>query len=532
MTNQLSDSEIFKAVKKYGSARKAAKALNIPKSTFQDWIKRARADKITERKIVKPVVLKSPKKKGTVKRYILTSCQDGTQIHPFFDTLKVYAKYIDADLLVSGYTYNKSLFEDHDKHKVAFAQAVLPYLTNDRVLIGDNVVFCGEMNILPTAADPLLGLKTYTESKWGIIPHAKVRLESVPMMKGEPAKIVMTTGTVSKPNYVPKRAGLIAEFHHSYGAVLVEVCADGEFFCRHLLGEDTGNFYDLDRYVTSDGVITGNRVAGITFGDIHYEKLAPLAALSSLGFSVKDKKNVDYKNNLYDTLKPYHAFFHDTIDFRARNHHNISDPHFRFEQYINGTESVEHDMRDAANFLYHVQRDWSNSVIIESNHDTALLRWLKNGDYKSDPVNAIFFLENQLAKYKSIRDGNSTFNVFWEAIKRYHPNNGNGLTFVPEDTSYKICGNIECGMHGHLGASGARPSPRSFSRMGTKANTAHTHSASIFDGIWTAGVMGSLDMGYNKGLSSWSPTHIVTYLNGKRAMLTMSKSGKFYANLH
>jgi hypothetical protein len=348
------------------------------------------------------------------------------------------------------------------------------------------------------------------------------------MMKGDPAKIVMTTGTISKPNYVQKRAGLIAEFHHTYGAVLVEVCANGEFFCRHLMGEDdTGNFYDLTRYVTAEGVVEGNRVAAIGWGDIHYEKLDETAAIAALGYSPLMKSNV-VSDSLLDILKPYHQFFHDTIDFRSRNHHSINDPHFRFEMWVNNTESVEHDLTNAALFLSKTKRDWCTSVIIESNHDTALSKWLKTGDYRQDPVNAILFLETQLGKYKAIRDGDAKYNIFWEAIKRYSPDNAQGLVFVPEDSSYQVCG-IEMGMHGHLGANGARPSPRSFSRMGTKANTAHAHSASIFDGIWTQGVMGKLDMGYNKGLSSWSPTHTITHLNAKRQMLTMSPSGRFYA---
>lgn len=34
-----------------------------------------------------------------------------------------------------------------------------------------------------------------------------------------------------------------------------------------------------------------------------------------------------------------------------------------------------------------------------------------------------------------------------------------------------------------------------FSQLGARANTAHTHSAGICDGIYTAGVSGALDMG-------------------------------------
>jgi len=527
---QLTDKQILESIKKYGSARKAAKALNIPKSTFSDWAKRAKSIVLTERKVVKPVIIKAPKKKGVVKRYILTSCQDSTKIHPFFETLKVYADYLEAELMVSGYTYNKSLFEDHSKHKVTFPLEVGPYLTNDRVILGNNVVFCGEMNILPTASDPLLGLKTYTESKWGIIPHAKVRIESVPMMKGDPAKVVMTTGTISKPNYVPKRAGLIAEFHHSYGAVLVEICANGEFFCRHLLGEDdTGNFYDLDRHVTSSGVTTGHRIAALTHGDIHYEKLNKISALASFGFDLETKKTIT-NDSLLDHLRPYEQFFHDTIDFKNRNHHNINDPHFRFEMFVNGTESISDTMKDAANFLYQTRRDWCKSIVVESNHDTALLKWLKYGDYKTDPVNAIFFLETQLGKYKAISEKNKHYNVFWESIKRYNIDLADSVVFVPEDKGYKIYNTeIEGGMHGHLGAHGARASSKAFSRMGTRANIAHSHHCAVYDGIWVAGVLGELDMGYNKGLSAWSPTSIGTYLNGKRVMLTMSPSGKFYA---
>jgi hypothetical protein len=97
----------------------------------------------------------------------------------------------------------------------------------------------------------------------------------------------------------------------------------------------------------------------------------------------------------------------------------------------------------------------------------------------------------------------------------------NGVLFLREDESFRLF-DIEFGIHGHLGANGARGSLNTFRKMGPKANVGHAHSAAILDGIYQAGVSGNLDMGYNRGLSSWSHSHIVTYANGKRAIITMS----------
>ena len=63
-----------------------------------------------------------------------------------------------------------------------------------------------------------------------------------------------------------------------------------------------------------------------------------------------------------------------------------------------------------------------------------------------------------------------------------------------------------------------------FARMGRKSNTGHSHSAGIYDGAYRAGVTGSLDQGYNVGPSSWSHSHIVTYPNGKRTIVTVKEN--------
>lgn len=524
MSEHTDPKEFMKLVKKLGSIRAAGRKLNIPKSTAQDLFKKYSETQLRETKVKNSIKYAKPSK-GEVKRYILTSAQNGTKVHEgFFRNLEAYAEHLDAEILISGYTYNKSLFEDHSKTENRYAECVEQYLTNDRYELGPNVVFCGEMNILPTAVNPLSGFETYTREKWGIFPHAKVQQQSIATMKDSPAKMILTTGTVTLPNYIQKKDGIKAEFHHVFGAALVEVCSDGAFFVRHLLGDKKdGSFFDLTTHVYEGQIFEGVNVLAVTWGDIHLEKLDLECAGASFGFGQNNSEN-----SLLDYLNPKFQFIHDLIDFKNRNHHNIKDSHFLFEQYVNGEEKISDTIKNAAGFLDFIWRDETETYVIESNHDLALLKWLKTADYRLDQANAIFFLEAQLAVYQAIDHGVENFSIFQYLVSDYM---NKEAVFLLEDDSFIIApehGGIECAMHGHLGANGAKGHAKQFSKMGPKANVAHTHSAGIFDGIYTAGVTGNLDMGYNKGLSSWSHTHIVTYENGKRTLLTMNK-GRFFA---
>lgn len=101
------------------------------------------------------------------------------------------------------------------------------------------------------------------------------------------------------------------------------------------------------------------------------------------------------------------------------------------------------------------------------------------------------------------------------------------LKFLRTDESFVVKG-IECGQHGHNGAGGSRGNIQQFRRQGVKFNIGHSHAAGIKDGVYQAGVSGKLDMGYNVGGSAWSHSHIITYQNGKRAIITL-KNGKWRA---
>lgn len=478
--------------------------------------------------------LEAPDKRrprATGKTFVFTCAQNNTKLHDkFWDTLMTYVKERNAELHVSRFVYNKKSMaamnakigseKQADEDDIWYDPRVVPYISDASIQISDDLVWCGDLNIIPTRVHPLSTLKTYTRGCSGIIPHVKMRMDSVPTMKDDDPVFLYTTGTVTQRNYIQRVAGQVAEFHHVFGAMVVELEDDGTWYARQINADKDGGFYDVDTYWRGDEVVDGHRVEAITHGDLHGAKI--------------DREVFDAvfkEGGIVDMMMPHEQFFHDTIDFMPRNHHNIKDPHFLWEMHTKADESVEAEFDLAAYLLAEAWRPWCKSVVIVSNHDVAISHWLKNTAAFSDPVNVRFWLEMNTYVIHKLQMGDRPKpfqNAMRLAINRvlkngtvraFHP------IYVDEDESYKI-GNtgIEAGVHGHLGPNGARGNPRNLLTVG-KANTAHTHSAGIIDGIYTAGVYGQLDMGYNKGLSSWSHSFIVTYKNGKRAIFTL-KNGK------
>lgn len=522
--DNMSDVELVEAVAAFGGVNKAARALGIPKSTFKDrYATISQTAYPTKINISEQTFPASPRRVTT---FILTSAQNNTAPHEWFlKNIEAYAKHLNATILVAGYTYSKTLFGDPDKAHAEFHPSVQKYLVNSRCDLGGKVLFCAEMNTLPTAVDPLSGFEAYTRSKWGVFPHPRISLKSIPTMWGTDTKQIMTTGSVTLPNYVNRKAGVKAEFHHVIGAVIVEIDEDGAFFCRHIIAEKDGAFQDLDTYVMAGSVLEDASVEAITWGDIHTDKLNKQVAFGAWGIDNKTFEPVviDYSEVMADVLAPKYQFFHDVLDFRRRNHHSIGDPYHRYKMYVNETDSVKDELMDVGRFLQATMQPNCTSYVVSSNHDRALVRWLKNSDYKTDPVNALLFLELQYRTYLAMTAEDHDFSPLKHFITTRFDIN---VEFLKNGDSVIICpnsgGGIECALHGDQGANGAKGNVNSFARMGPKANTADKHAAAIFEGIYQAGHSCDYDMGYNVGgLSSWSPSHIVTYPSGKRTIVTM-----------
>ena len=535
----------LEAVQTHGGIRPACKATGMCFGTMRNRYERAKqmeldlggAPVIDVEPVVRGRVHALPREQwdlppaGKVNRYIFTCAQNNTNLHePTWRNLQALAAHYGASIHISTFTYDLASYgassvkrgkaKQGDGGEPWWPSEVLAHVLDQPVVVAPGLVWCGEMNILPTAARPLSGFESYTGRKSGIFPHVKFAMESIASGKFEPTKFNYTTGTITQRNYIAKKAGLKAEFHHGYGGLLVEVDSDGDWFVRQLNADSDGTIYDLSVCARDGRVSLSHRVEAITWGDIHVGTVSPQVEAMLWG-----------AGGMMDALKPRHQFLHDVLDFRSRNHHDARDPHKLFQKYVDGADDVVDELRSVARFICETAyRDWCQTLVVDSNHNNALTRWLREADYRVDPKNAIFFLDANLQVYRSILNHTPLHLLEWSINQL--DNRASRVRFLRQDESFVIChdanGGIECGMHGHLGPNGSRGSAAAFAKMGRKSIIGHGHGAFIHDGCWQDGVTGSLDQGYNAGPSNWSCSHVVAHPNGKRQMITCW-SGKWRA---
>lgn len=474
---------------------------------------------------------------GHVSRYIITSVQNNTYLfEPGWKSLNQLADYYDAQILVGTYNYDVSSYGVHAVKgghvKKGTQKSPLWYAVPDGEICDEDIelapglVWVGkQMHIEATAVNPLSGLQSHFGRKSTIFPHTKLAMESVPTIPGHGTKFMYTTGTMTQRNYIEKKAGFKADFHHCYAGLLVEVDSDGNWFVRQLNADSEGTIYDLDLKATPKEVTHGHRVSAINWGDLHVAEMDPTCRNLAWG-----------SGGILDTLRPSYQFMHDSLDFKTRNGHHTKRtlPHDRLRSWAAGHRSVEEETGSVANLIREASRDFCTNVVVDSNHDRFFDEWLRIEDWRNDiGVNTLYFLDAQRFYVASIlKDPEAPVNLLRWAVSRHWKEPNHSTIFLDEDESFVICpdanGGIECGIHGDRGAGGSRGSPTQFKRLGRKVNLGHTHIAGIYDGAYYAGTWSKLKLDYNKGLSAWSHSFIITYENGKRTIVTVWK-GKWKA---
>lgn len=515
--------ELLNFKTKYKTLTHFAKVIGVPVRTLNDWYHKAVSS--TTPNITEP------------KTYVITCAQINTPVHKgFLENLKALVKDRNATLLIPSFTYNKNglgLEEagtgDARNKNIPdwYDTSIRKYLFNQRIELNEKVEVLGNLNILPTAQNPISGYQTFTGLKSAIIPHPKISFESVATASNKLTKFLVTSGAVTVPNYMQKNAGIKGEFHHQLGAVIVEVVNDKQFHLRHILAESDGSFYDLTERYHKGSLSVGHRVESIVWGDIHAVDLDREVYQASW---YNDEYLITEQPALIDLLKPKHQFFHDLLDFKYRNHHNRKSD---VATKVNYDKSVSDEIKQCVRFLMQSHRDYCTSVVVSSNHDRAYDRWITETPVQEEHNidNALFLLRSQVAYYSSVLNA-EPINLFkWACTNGgYTDKQGesilNQVKFLSPDESYRI-NEVECGMHGDKGINGAKGSLKSFAKIGTKCTIGHSHTAGIYEGVYQVGCSRTLNAGYNEGCSSWSHSHVIQYQNGKRAILTLI-NGRYY----
>jgi hypothetical protein len=457
---------------------------------------------------------------GKIRRYVITSAQNATPIHEkFWASILNYAQANKAMIMVIPYRYKNptSVWQTQDKEHEYWDEKVTPYLVDKSMPLCKKLQVMAHIKIQPTASQPLVGFDSYTGMDSAIFGHPKVQLKTVPTPSQSLPKILSTTGAVTLSNYTDSKAGHVSTFHHSLAALIIET-DNNSFHLRHIHADDeTGQFYDLDKLYTPDKIIPNQRIAALVTGDTHAMFIDEQV----------EKATYFGEGSLVETLKPEVLVWHDVEDFYSRNHHHRGNDILSYGKHHFGRDNVEECLQITADFIDKCSRDSMLNVIVKSNHDEALDRWLREANPKEDPENARFFHYMKYNQYCNVRPTETGFETidpfeFWCRNPDKQPGlrNKEQTVFLKRDQSFVVA-NIEVGFHGDRGPNGSYASLASFSKIGPKVIIGHSHSPGIFEGAYQVGVSARLDLEYVSGPSSWLHTHAIIYPDGHRTLISV-----------
>ena len=437
-----------------------------------------------------------------MKRYVVSSAQAFASPHSqLWRGLQNYAKKAKAEIIILP-MIGKSASEDWDHIHRTFK----PYLEYGRRSLNSNIKI-EQFNIRPYQIDPITGLSRFAQQGTTVIfASPKQRLVPIPHSNQKYPKFLVTTGTVTQPNYATRqdasaerrRLGDIARRDHIYGALVIEIIDDEKFHFRHLRANSEGSFVDLGvRY--TDSKATKSNLEAMVLGDWHNGQT--------------DTTVKEVTHEMIGVLKPRRLVLHDFFDGHSISHHTWKKP--VRERLIQIVDKQYHlldvELREGYEQLmkFNELMEGRQITVVFSNHHAFLHRYLEEGRYMGDLSN--FRTAVELLRFMSEKDYNDPVYAGMRLFGKIPRN----IKFLREDEDFKVWG-YQLGSHGHNVPFGS-----GYGSMQGKENdwgksiTGHVHRAQILRNTYTVGACLPRNMFYMRGQpSAWTHTHALLWDNG------------------
>lgn len=454
------------------------------------------------------------KQHDSKKKYFLISwAQNATPVHVnFLKNMEAYAEFLDAELLIIPGRYHNptSMWTEKDESQDWWDSSVLQYLSLNRHHLNNSITILSDIKIQPTATNPLTSLESLTANQSCVVGHPRVHLKSMPVMDANKPKIIMSTGGCTVPNFTDSKSGKIAEFHYTYGFVLIEVVDEDLFHPRQITATEDGNFYDL-YYRVKDGEVSRikeKEVVAVIKGDIHYGNHDEKVLAKSC-------------DELLPKLLPQKVFLHDVFDGFSINHHEADNFIKQYRNEVEGTNSLRKEIDNLMTWLDKMKK--YNLVVVFSNHDDFLNRFIIKQDIRKNVKNALEYVEYAKVLLEDRAPNGLISYIINEKF-------GSQIECLGRNDSYQLNG-WELAIHGMDGVNGSRGSIQQYKRMNTKTISAHAHSVVRMDGALQVGCNTKLRMGYNNGVSTWVHSDIIIHADGKAQHIIYAGKEKDFTTL-
>lgn len=444
---------------------------------------------------------------------LVTTAQNKTSINKeFLNNLEAYRDYItnvlgkktEIVIIPSRYRNPTNVIEDEKvKSHDWWCDEVDPYLFYGKVDFGDTLI-SADSNIPPTSKEPISGYEILAENNHVVLPHSKIHFKTLPRFRGDPLRVMSTTGHITLKNYSKSKSGNSGYMLHCYGFVIIEM--KDKKTChipRNVKAKSDGSFTDILYSVNKGKVEQIDKSLGFVFGDIHADKV--------------NRDFLEVTKKLVDKLNPDKSVLHDIYDGSVTNPHESKDMFLKRLKISQGKHLIEDEVEHCMQLIEEIKGCCGEVWISESNHDFFLQRFIDSENWKNDLHNSPAYLKYALIQQTiDLRDyGNILGYLIYQRF-------GDSVKYMKMGDSMYI-GEYQCAAHGDFGANGSKGQTSSFSRLNLKIIHAHSHSPKLHNNVSCVGTTCELEQHYNrKGLSSWAYAHSVIHENGKNQLLVFN----------